>query len=268
MQSLGMDSTEIFMRELDKLPRRGPAAVIDSLEAAGAPAPAARELVGLAERGVVKGEEAYALLDELKGRSSALLRGSEEVSEVLTVLETLGVPSQRFGLDVGIARGLDYYTGTVYETRLLAHPELGSICSGGRYENLAGHYTRLKLPGVGISIGLSRLFWQLRSAALLPDSLSTVTALVALIDDDGLEVALQLAAQLRQAGINTESAMEERKLGAHLRYADRAGIAIVIVAGPEERAKGEVLVRDLKRQSQEMVGMSELVASVLRIAGQ
>lgn len=266
MTSLGLESDDAMMRELDKLSRRGPNEVVASLRQRGASETSAQRLVELAGRGVVTGEGASALLAELETTSGAgLAQGIGEVREVLSLLAQLGVPSHRFGLDLGIARGLDYYTGTVYETTLVAHPELGSICSGGRYDDLAGHYTDRKLPGVGISIGLSRLFWQLRTAGILPAPKSPVTALVALLDDEGLDAALQIAADLRTSGINTESSLEPRKLAQQLKYADRSGIEVVVVAGPEERAKGEVLVRDLSRQSQEFVARSDVAEAVSRM---
>lgn len=266
MTGLGLESDDAMMRELDKLSRRGPDEVVASLRKRGASETSAQRLVELAGRGVVTGEGASALLAELETTSGAgLAQGIGEVREVLSLLAQLGVPSHRFGLDLGIARGLDYYTGTVYETTLVAHPELGSICSGGRYDDLAGHYTDRRLPGVGISIGLSRLFWQLRAAGILPAPKSPVTALVALLDDEGLDAALQIAADLRTSGINTESSLEPRKLAQQLKYADRSGIEVVVVAGPEERAKGEVLVRDLSRQSQEFVARSDVAEAVSRM---
>jgi histidyl-tRNA synthetase len=268
MTSLGMESGDQMMRELDKLSRRGPDEVIASLRQQGASEESAHRLTDLARRGVVTGEGGLALLDELRANVPALEQGVSEVREVLSLLVQLGVPSHRFGLDLGIARGLDYYTGTVYETTLAAHPELGSICSGGRYDDLAGHYTDRKLPGVGISIGLSRLFWQLRSAGILPAPKSPVKALVALLDDEGLEAALQIAADLRGNGINTESSLEPRKLGSQLKYADRSGIEIVVLAGPEERAKGEVLVRSLPRRSQEFVARANVAEAVTRMVGE
>ena len=265
MVGLGIEPSEPMMRELDKLSRRGPEEVVTSLQKQGAPAAGAQRLVELAGHGVVTGDGALALLEELGAGHSQ--QGIAEVREVLVLLAQMGVPAHRFGLDLGIARGLEYYTGTVYETTLVAHPELGSICSGGRYDDLAGHYTSSKLPGVGISIGLSRLFWQLRAADILPTPKSPVTALVALIDDEGLGAALEIAGELRRGGINTESSLEARRLGQQLKYADRNGIEIVVLAGPDERAKGEVLVRNLSRQSQEFVAVADVAETVSRMRG-
>ena len=265
MRSLGPKASESMMRELDKLSRRGPEQVVTSLQREGADEDAARRLIDFAARGVLTGDSASAVLDELGGVEPGLDQGIEEMREVLALILALGVPSYRFGLNLGIARGLDYYTGTVYETTLVAHPELGSICSGGRYDDLASHYTSSRLPGVGISIGLSRLFWQLRAAEILPAPRNPVTALVALIDDDGLPIALQMAAELRRSGISTESSLEPRKLGQQLKYADRNGIEVVVVAGPDERSRGEVLVRNLKYQTQDFVAASDVAGAVSRV---
>ncbi|HAI60138.1 MAG TPA: histidine--tRNA ligase, partial [Xanthomonadaceae bacterium] len=161
-----------------------------------------------------------------------------------------------------IARGLDYYTGTVYETTLDAHPQIGSVCSGGRYDNLASHYTKSHLPGVGISIGVTRLFWQLREAGLIGTAESSVECLVALMDDAGLDDALALGSRLRAGGINTEVQLEAKKLAKQFQYADRAGIRFVLLRGEDERAKGAVAVKDLRRNEQFEVAESELVAAL------
>ena len=152
----------------------------------------------------------------------------------------------------------------VYETTLTANPGIGSICSGGRYDDLAGHYTKSKLHGVGISIGLTRLFWQLREAGLVDMAESPVDALVALLDDEGLDHALALSQRLRAAGLNVETQMEPRKLAKQLQYADRAGIRFVVIRGGDEAAKGVVAVKDLRRGEQFEVAEAEL-GSTLRV---
>jgi histidyl-tRNA synthetase len=170
----------------------------------------------------------------------------------------MGVPESRYALNLSIARGLDYYTGVVYETILDAYPQIGSICSGGRYDDLAGHYTRSKLPGVGISIGLTRLFFQLREAGIVSAADSSVDVLVALLDEAGLEHALSLSQRLRAAGLNVETQLEPRKLARQLQYADRAGIRFVVIRGEDEAARGAVAIRDLRRGEQFDVPESEL----------
>ena len=185
-------------------------------------------------------------------------------SEHRATRHAFGVPESHYCLNLSIARGLDYYTGTVYETTLNDHPQIGSICSGGRYENLASHYTKSRLPGVGISIGATRLYWQLREAGLLKGGRSTVQALVAQMDDAELPRYLDLATELRAAGINTETVLDGGKLARQFKYADRAGIRFVLVLGPEEIIKGTVTVKDLRKQDQFEVARAEL-ADALRV---
>ena len=144
-----------------------------------------------------------------------------------------------------------------------AYPQIGSICSGGRYENLAGHYTRSKLPGVGISIGLTRLFYQLQDAGLVATADSSVDVLVALLDDAGLAHALALSQRLRAAGLNVETQLEPRKLARQFQYADKAGIRFVVMRGEDEAARGVVTVKDLRRGEQFEVAEAEVAAALL-----
>lgn len=214
--------------------------------------------------------DALAILSGLSNRfgSGLFEEGVGELREVLETMKALGVPESRYAINLSIARGLDYYTGMVYETVLDAHPQIGSICSGGRYEDLASNYSKSKLPGVGISIGLTRLFWQLREAGLIATADSSVDALVTLLDDDGLDHALALSQQLRMAGLNVETQLEPRKLAKQLQYADRAGIRFVVIRGSEEAAKGVVAVKDLRRGEQFEVAEGELVHALMAGRGQ
>ena len=206
--------------------------------------------------------DALARLDALGPGTPLFEQGREELREVLRLLRAMGVPESRYALNLSIARGLDYYTGIVYETTLDAYPQIGSICSGGRYDDLAGHYTRSKLPGVGISIGLTRLFFQLREAGIVPAADSSVDVLVALMDDTGLEHALALSQDLRAAGLNVETQLEPRKLARQLQYADRAGIRFVVIRGEDEAARGAVSIRDLRRGEQSEVAEAALVETL------
>lgn len=262
MDELGIGPRLIALRELDKLDKRDPETVVASMIEAGVSPSSAEHLVDLAGTGVRTGTAAIDLLDEIAGDNELLARGITEMREVLTLVAEFGVPEHRYGLDLSIARGLDYYTGTVYETTLSSHPELGSICSGGRYDDLASQYTKSKLPGVGISIGLSRLFWQLREANLIATGTSTVEVLVGLLDDAGLSEALRIAAELREAGLNAESALVPDRIGNQLKYANRSGVSLYVVAGPDEREQGKVLVRDLRAQTQTAVEREHLVTTV------
>jgi histidyl-tRNA synthetase len=178
------------------------------------------------------------------------------------------VPESDVALNFSIARGLDYYTGTVYETLLDDHPGIGSICSGGRYDDLAGHYTKSKLPGVGISIGLTRLFYQLQEAGLVQSAESSVDALVGLMDDARLAESLAIANELRAAGVNVEAQLEAKKLARQFQYADKAGIRFVLLAGEDEIARNVVTIKDLRRQEQFELSRDGLGASFAHAVAQ
>lgn len=268
-ESLGIADGErqaLVLREVDKLDKRGEAHVRDTLvgEGFGIDAGIVGQILEFVKVRSSSHADAMARLDALSGGNAALEAGVAELREVLGLVRALGVPEDHYALNFSIARGLDYYTGTVYETTLDAHPGIGSICSGGRYEDLASHYTKSKLPGVGISIGLTRLFWQLREAGVIDTAESTVQALVALMDADELADGLDIARRLRAAGINAEVQMEPRKLAKQFQYASRAGIRFVVLAGEDERARGVVAVKDLKRELQFEVARDEL-ASTLQV---
>jgi len=253
------------LREIDKLDKRGEAAVRETLIGEGfvlAPE-IADTLLAFSRVRAIGHDAAQAALDALGAGTPMFEEGRNELREVLRQLRALGVADNRFALNLSIARGLDYYTGIVYETTLDANPEIGSICSGGRYENLASHYTKSKLPGVGISIGLTRLFWQLCEAGLIASAESSVDALVSLMDDDGLEVALSLSQKLRAAGLNVETQLEPRKLAKQMQYADRAGIRFVVIRGEDEAARGVIAVKDLRRGEQFEVAEAELARTLL-----
>jgi len=269
LEGLGLADAEqqgAVLREVDKLDKRGVDAVRATLtgEGFGLSADAVATLLDFVAFRSTSLADALAKLESLGAGSEALEQGRAELVEVLTLIRAFGVPESHFALNLSIARGLDYYTGTVYETTLNEHPEIGSICSGGRYENLASHYTKSRLPGVGISIGATRLYWQLREAGLLKGGRSTVQALVAQMDEAELPRYLELATELRGAGINTEAVVEAGKLAKQFKYADRAGIRFVLVLGSDEIAKNTVTVKDLRKQDQFEVPRAEL-AETLRV---
>lgn len=253
------------LREIDKLDKRGEDAVRATLagEGFGLSHEVIDRLMAFSRVRSSGHDDALARLEALGAGTPLFEEGREELREVLRRLRALGVPESRYAINLSIARGLDYYTGIVYETTLDANPGLGSICSGGRYDNLASHYTRSKLPGVGISIGLTRLFWQLREAGLVQTADSSVDVLVTLFDDGGLDHALGLSQQLRAAGLNVETQLEPRKLGKQMQYADRAGIRFVVIRGEDEAARGMVAVKDLRRGEQFEVPDAELAQTLL-----
>jgi histidyl-tRNA synthetase len=254
----------LVLRELDKLDKRGEDAVKATLagEGFGLAADVVDRLMAFSRVRSHGHDDALSKLDALGNGTPLFEQGRDELRAILAQLEALGVPESRYALNLSIARGLDYYTGTVYETTLDEHPDIGSICSGGRYDNLAGNYTRSTLPGVGISIGLTRLFWQLREAGLLHAAESTVQVLVTQMDAAQLPECLAIAKELRDAGIATEVALEGSKLGKQLKYADRAGIRFAVVIGEDEIARGAVAVKDLGRGDQFEVPRAELVKSL------
>lgn len=255
----------LVLREVDKLDKRGADYVRETLtgEGFGMSADGVDRILDFVAVRSTGHADALARLDALGQGSETFNQGIAELREVLELVKALGVPEDAYCLNFSIARGLDYYTGTVYETQLDGYPQIGSICSGGRYEDLASHYTKSKLPGVGISIGLTRLFWQLREAGLIAGSdESSVQAMVALLDDGQLAGSLDIARRLRAAGINTEVQMESRKLAKQFQYASRAGIRFVVLAGEDELARGVVTVKDLQREQQFEVTREELASSL------
>ena len=254
------------LRELDKLDKRGEDAVRATLagEGFGLADDVIGRLMAFSKVRSLGHADALAKLDALGAGTPLFEEGRDELRAILVQLQALGVVESRYALNLSIARGLDYYTGVVYETTLDAYPQIGSICSGGRYENLAGHYTKSKLPGVGISIGLTRLFFQLKDAGLVDTAESSVDVLVALLDDTGLAHALGLSQRLRAGGLNVETQLEPRKLAKQLQYADKAGIRFVVMRGEDEASRGVVAVKDLRRGEQFEVSEAEL-ASILQV---
>ena len=266
-ESLGVADGEqqtLVLREVDKLDKRGVDYVRDTLTGPqfGLSAEVASKILDFVQVRSTSLDDAFSKLDALGPGPEAMEQGRAELKEVLGLIRDFGVPESHFVLNLSIARGLDYYTGTVYETTLNDHPQIGSICSGGRYENLAGQYTKSHLPGVGISIGLTRLYWQLHDAGLIGTAQSTVDVLVTQMDSAQMPAYLAIASELRGAGIATEVVLEGGKLGKQFKYADRAGIRFVIVLGEDEIANNVVTVKDLRREDQFQVPRAELIKTL------
>jgi histidyl-tRNA synthetase len=249
---------------VDKFDKRGADYVRDTLtgESFGLSAQAVAKILDFVQIRSHGHADAIAKLDALGEGGATFNAGIAELRETLELIKAFGVPETNYGINLSIARGLDYYTGSVYETTLNQHPQIGSICSGGRYENLATNYTKSHLPGVGISIGVTRLFWQLREAKLLGAAQSTVKVLVTQMDEDQMPLYLDVASQLRSAGIATEVVLEAGKLAKQFKYADRAGIRFVVVLGPDEIAKGSVTVKDMRKQDQFEVPRADLIKAL------
>ena len=195
-----------------------------------------------------------AFLEQYRGRSDVFDTGLDELRTVVGYLPAFGVPEENFELDLTIARGLDYYTGTVYETVLLDHPEVGSICSGGRYDDLAGYYTNKSLPGVGISIGLTRLFYILQEQNMISDAVLTAPADVLILPmTDDLSAAVSLASMLRAGGLRVQLYSEKKKFKAKIGYADKLGIPFVIFLGEDEIAQHVCALKNMATGVQEAV---------------
>ena len=195
-----------------------------------------------------------AFLEQYRGRNETFDTGLDELRTVVGYLPAFGVPEENFELDLTIARGLDYYTGTVYETVLLDHPEVGSICSGGRYDDLAGYYTNKSLPGVGISIGLTRLFYILQEQNMISDAVLTAPADVLILPmTDDLSAAVALASMLRAGGLRVQLYSEKKKVKAKIGYADKLGIPFVIFLGEDEIAQHVCALKNMATGVQEAV---------------
>ena len=191
-------------------------------------------------------DQVLSALSGYRGRNEMFDQGLDELEAVTRNLAAFGVPQENFGVDLTIARGLDYYTGTVYETTLLDHPEIGSVCSGGRYDNLAGYYIDKALPGVGISIGLTRLFYVLDEQGLLNDKLPTAPAdaLVLPMTADPAP-AIALAQSLREEGLRVQLYGEQKKFKQKMTYADKLGVPFVVLLGEDELAQGKCSVKNM-----------------------
>jgi histidyl-tRNA synthetase len=203
------------------------------------------------------------VLSGTRSASETYTQGIDELARIVEAIRRFGVPDSAFDVDLKVVRGLDYYTGTIYETTLTDYPELGSICSGGRYDDLASYFTDTRLPGVGISIGLTRLFSKLKEAGLLqPLARTPAEVLVTTMDAKYLDKYLGIAAALRAAGVNTEVYLEPARLGNQLTYADRKGFRVAIIAGENEFGKDVVQLKNLAAKSAREVAFAEIVPAV------
>lgn len=257
------DKSQDVMRTVDKLDKIGPEKVSQLLvEDCGVDQAAAEEILKFI---AIRGTNAQVLsaLEGYRGRNEMFDAGLEELNTVTKYLSAFGVPEENFAVDLTIARGLDYYTGTVYETTLLDHPEIGSVCSGGRYDNLAEYYTNKQLPGVGISIGLTRLFYVLGEQGMLNPDLPTAPADVLVLPmTEDLSPAIGLATALREAGIRTQLYTEPKKFKAKMSYADKLGVPFVIFLGEDEISAGEVKWKDLSSGEQHSAPQAEAIAAI------
>ena len=250
-----------IMRTVDKLDKIGPdkvKALLVDPEIGLSEEQAEEILKFIAIRG--SNAQVIAALQSYRGRDELFDLGLDELETVVKYLAAFGVPESHFAVDLTIARGLDYYTGTVYETTMLDHPEIGSICSGGRYDNLAEYYTDKQLPGVGISIGLTRLFFVLEDQGYLNDGLNTAPADVLILPmTDDLSHAIAMATTLRAAGIRAQIHGEQKKFKQKLSYADKLAVPYALFLGEDEIAAGAASVKDLRTGEQQRLTPEQAV---------
>ena len=251
-------STDI-LRIIDKIEKIGEDAVCTELDEIGV---SKQSIDTILKFVLIDGniDEKLSELKNLNITDELFIKGVEELSDVIKYIRFLGVPEGYFTIDLKIARGLDYYTGTVYETFLNDFRRIGSVCSGGRFDNLAEYYTDKKLPGVGISIGLTRLFYQLNQMNAIKTKKESVSnVLVIPMDEEDIEECLKVASRLRDEKINTDLFLENAKLKKKMKYADKWNIPYVIIIGEEERKYGLYTLKTMNTREQKKVSLDEIV---------
>jgi histidyl-tRNA synthetase len=256
--SIGIEDAHVVLRTVDKLEKIGMNKVEEELEDNGL----TKEQITSIKRFISidgSNDEIIASLTDMGIENDLFKEGLDEMATVVKYLRLFEVPESNFAIDLTIARGLDYYTGTVYETLLDEYPSIGSVCSGGRYDNLATYYTRQQLPGVGISIGLTRLFYQLMEAGIIDTKEHSLTKVLVIPMEGYMDESIRLAAALRKEDIFTQIYLEETKLGKKFNYADKMGIPFVIVIGEEEKKSGEYTLRNMKSGEQTKYDMTTLI---------
>lgn len=260
--SLGLsDIAADILRVIDKIDKIGEDAVKGELETMGINAEAIDAIINFVSiDGTV--DEKLSALNELGVTDETFHVGVQELSNVVRYIRALGVPEQYFTIDLKIARGLDYYTGTVYETFLNDYRKIGSVCSGGRFDNLAEYYTDKKLPGVGISIGLTRLFYQLTQMGAIKADRESISDVLIIPMDSDVDCCLQVASALRAAGINTDIYFEGGKMKKKMKYADKWRIPFVIIIGEEERTTGLYTLKNMKTGEQFKLSLEDAIRTI------
>ena len=255
------DKSVDIMRIIDKIEKIGKENVIECLKDLELSENQINDIMNFIE---ISGttEEKIDSLEKLNYTNEIFNEGLEELKQVVKYVKVFGVPDSNFKVDLTIARGLDYYTGTVYETFLNEYRELGSVCSGGRYDNLAEYYTDKKLPGVGISIGLTRLFYKLNELNALKEEQNSIAKVlvVSMVEDNSK--ALEVATELRSENINAEVYLENKKIKAKFKYADRLAIPYVIVIGEDEIANNIVTLKNMQTGEQETLKIEEVIKKI------
>lgn len=260
-KSLNIDDSTDVLRAVDKIDKIGRENVIKELVENNIDEDSAKKILDFIE---IDGnnDKIIQKLEDLNIEGETFKEGLYEIRKVIEYIKDFGIDEDAYKINLKIARGLDYYTGTVYETNLDNYPEIGSVCSGGRYENLASYYTKEKLPGVGLSIGLSRLFYQLNEAKIISAEDKSLIDLLVIPMDEYIEDALKLVSELRGSGLKVSQYTEEGKLGKKFKYADKINVPYVVVVGEEEVKNRIYSLRDMKSGEQEEVSYEELVAKL------
>ena len=258
-QELNQEELSVdIMRIIDKLEKIGEENVKASLTELGVKEDAIEKIKKFIR---IDGttDEKLQELEKLGFTSELFKQGLQELKQVVTYVRAFGVPDSNFKVDLTIARGLDYYTGTVYETFLNKYREIGSVCSGGRYDNLAEFYTDRKLPGVGVSIGLTRLFYKLNELNAIEANKKSMAELLVLPMTENIEKVIEIGSTIREAGISTEIYLEDKKIKAKFKYADRLQIPYVAVIGDDEIANGKIALKDMQTGVQENLTIQEVI---------
>ncbi|MBL9123557.1 MAG: histidine--tRNA ligase [Planctomycetaceae bacterium] len=259
---LAQQATHV-LRAIDKLAKIGPAAVAAEMaETAGATAAQSADVLRFAAL-AGSNEEVLQQVRPLVAGNATGETGLAELVRILQGAAAGGVPPQRLCVDLSIARGLDYYTGAIFETFLTALPTIGSVCSGGRYDNLASLYTSQQLPGIGASLGLDRLLAAMETLGMLDKVATPAPVFVAYFVESRLDDYLKLAAHLRRAGIGAEVFPDAKRLGQQLKYADRRGFRVALIAGEDELAAGQCQVKNLASGESETIALEADAASVV-----
>ena len=259
-ESLGLeDKITDVLRIVDKIEKIGDENVRSMLVDLGVN----KESIGRIIEFIKPKEDVIKYLDELSINNELFQTGLSEIKSVFGYMKSFGIPEDYYKIDLSIARGLDYYTGTVYETIVDKYPELGSVCSGGRYDNLAEYYTNKKLPGVGISIGLTRLFYVLNEYGLLSEDIQkSISQVIVIPMIDDLTYPIEVATKIRSLGINTEIFLENKNFKKKLNYANKQNIPFAVIIGEDEFNQKQITIKDMQTGNQKLIPFDDMEINV------
>ena len=252
------DKSTDVLRIIDKIDKIGKEAVVSELQLIAVPEKNIEFIMNFID---ISGTNAEQLtkLKELGIENETFKEGVNELESVVNYINILKVPEKFYAINLKIARGLDYYTGTVYETFLDEYPQIGSVCSGGRYDNLAEYYTDKKLPGVGISIGLTRLFYKLNELKVINAKKTSISDVIVIPMNENVDYALSVATKLRENNINTDFYSLNKKVKAKFKYADKLNIPYSVIIGDDEEKDNVITVKDMQKGTQEKMTVEEFI---------